>query len=750
MASIKRGSSFNASIWPGFVDAMTALLLVLMFVLTIFMIVQFTLRETITTQDTQLHYLSAQVASLAEALGLEEQKSQGLEGEVDRLGGELTDANSAAELQAQLIATLTQQAKNQNDRIAAFEAQVTSFEAQVATLLSERDQLRIEQAALSDDLAAAEGQNTAMAARISEAEAANLRIMSEKEALQLALAKARDEIDQSVEEARLAAAKREALEALIAETQKNIAERDTSLQAALAALSETKTALGSTKEDLENQLARMAADLAASRAAHAGEAKTAAELQARLDVLEKGLSDSEKDRLAVEAAAAQLRAELEASKQTLTEEEKSRLAEAAAAEALRQRLANAETQLSDEEKSRLAEAAAAEALREKLKNAQTELTAMTLALEEKRKEAENTLTLLAAAEASRKDLDLSLAEALIGKDRAENDRRTARQKITALEDDRKNLTARLAAVVAQLEATGSESGKLLADADAKRSELEARLAAALAAKIAAENQIDDTLSKSEQQRILLAKANEELSDEKAKSAETQREMALLNQQTAVLRKQLASLQGLLDDAKAREADAQVQISSLGADLNIALAQKVAEEKRRAELEEAERKRLEVEARNLERFKSEFFGLMRDVLGNREGVKIVGDRFVFASEVLFPAGSAEMSNAGQGEIAKVAALINEVRDKIPPEIDWILRVDGHTDNVPLTGTGQFKDNWELSQARALSVVRYMIDDLGIPANRLAATGFGEFQPINSGDSREARAQNRRIELKFTER
>ena len=142
--------------------------------------------------------------------------------------------------------------------------------------------------------------------------------------------------------------------------------------------------------------------------------------------------------------------------------------------------------------------------------------------------------------------------------------------------------------------------------------------------------------------------------------------------------------------------------------------------------------------------------MRDLLANREGVRIVGDRFVFSSEVLFSAGSVDLSDEGKAQIAKVAGLIRDVSDKIPPEIDWILRVDGHTDNVPLGGAGKYHDNWELSQGRALSVVRYMIDFLEIPSNRLAATGFGEFQPINSDDTPEARAQNRRIELKFTER
>ena len=132
------------------------------------------------------------------------------------------------------------------------------------------------------------------------------------------------------------------------------------------------------------------------------------------------------------------------------------------------------------------------------------------------------------------------------------------------------------------------------------------------------------------------------------------------------------------------------------------------------------------------------------------MRIQGDRFVFSSEVLFPPGGAVLSAEGKREIAKVADILRNIVEDIPPEIDWVIRVDGHTDDVPLSGFGAFADNWELSQARALSVVKYMINFLGIPPNRLAANGFGQYQPVATGDSEAAHAQNRRIELKFTER
>jgi chemotaxis protein MotB len=241
-------------------------------------------------------------------------------------------------------------------------------------------------------------------------------------------------------------------------------------------------------------------------------------------------------------------------------------------------------------------------------------------------------------------------------------------------------------------------------------------------------------------------------------------VALLNEQIAQLTAQLGALQGLLDAAAAKDVAAKVQIETLGGQLNSALAQVAGEQRRRAELEEVERKRLEVEAarlaaeateakdeaRQLERFRSEFFGQLRDLLAGREGVRVVGDRFVFSSEVLFQPGAADLAPEGQAQIAGVAETLSEIADRIPPGIDWIIRVDGHTDNVPLSGEGEFRDNWELSQARALAVVRYMQDALGFPPERMAATGFGEYRPVAAGDSPEARAQNRRIELKLTER
>ncbi|WP_117191832.1 peptidoglycan -binding protein [Rhizobium terrae] len=220
----------------------------------------------------------------------------------------------------------------------------------------------------------------------------------------------------------------------------------------------------------------------------------------------------------------------------------------------------------------------------------------------------------------------------------------------------------------------------------------------------------------------------QLSQEQQVSARAASQIELLNQQIAALRAQIAAIEQALQASEAKDASSQAQIADLGRRLNVALAQRVQE---------------------LNRYRSDFFGRLREILSDRENIRIVGDRFVFQSEVLFPVGGNELDPAGRVEMDKLATALLDLAKEIPAEINWVLRVDGHTDNSPLSGTGRYRDNWELSSARATSVVKYLISK-GVPANRLVAAGFGEFQPIAQGDTPEAKSQNRRIELKLTER
>lgn len=213
----------------------------------------------------------------------------------------------------------------------------------------------------------------------------------------------------------------------------------------------------------------------------------------------------------------------------------------------------------------------------------------------------------------------------------------------------------------------------------------------------------------------------------AANEEATRQIALLNQQILAMRQQLAALQEALEASEAANEAANVQIAELGERLNAALASKVQE---------------------LARYRSEFFGRLREVLGENPNVRIVGDRFVFQSEVLFAQGEATLGAEGQVQLAQFAETLREITTQIPGDIDWILRVDGHTDSVPIQ-TARFPSNWELSAARAISVVKFLIGE-GIPADRMVAAGFGEFQPLAGGESAEALSRNRRIEMKLDQR
>lgn len=551
------GHRFSTNIWPGFVDALATLLMVLVFVLTIFTVMQSVLRDQITDQDDtiteqdqvisgqeqvisgqerRLQQLGQQVAALGQALTVSEDREGALQ---DRLA----TAQAEARDRAARITRLSTQLETSQGELTQVRSRLTDFEAEVAALMAaraaDRDQADAAQQQLQTQLS--EQQNRTSAA-------------------ELAVAAARREIDDQAEQARLAAARREALEALTADLRR------------------------------ENQ-----------------------ETTARADALQAALTDAEA--------------------------------------------------------ARLTDAEAARALRERLEQADAELTAMTLSLEESRQRAEETLTLLAGANAAR-------------------DRATV------------------------------QAQKALTDA--------------------------------ERQAALLATAEQALSEQQTLSADGQRRVALLNEQVASLTAQLGSLQALLDAAGDEQRQAELRVENLGQQLNAALLLAAEEKDRRLSLEEQARQRAEEEARDLARYRSEFFGRLSEILSGREGVQVVGDRFVFQSEVLFRPGEATLSAAGQEQVARVARMLSEISGDIPPEIDWIIRVDGHTDSTRLSGTGRYRDNWELSQGRALAVVRYMIDELGFPATRLAATGFADTRPIAQGTAADVLAANRRIELKLTER
>jgi len=270
-------------------------------------------------------------------------------------------------------------------------------------------------------------------------------------------------------------------------------------------------------------------------------------------------------------------------------------------------------------------------------------------------------------------------------------------------------TTQLSQTQAQLEGSQDEAARLAADINAL-AELKRQLESEIATRLA---EVETTRDKLAVQTEL--------------SAKSAAQVELLNRQLAALRQQLGEITAALELARATSASKDLQIEDLGRQLNLALADKV---------------------NQLARYRSDFFGKLREALGNREDIVIVGDRFVVPAGLLFASGSDELGEVGRLQLDRIASTLREVTREVPADVDWVLRIDGHTDRQPIK-TARFPSNWELSSARAIAIVKHLIA-AGIPPQRLAANGFGEFQPLTRGDDPDALARNRRIEIQLTNR
>ena len=296
--------------------------------------------------------------------------------------------------------------------------------------------------------------------------------------------------------------------------------------------------------------------------------------------------------------------------------------------------------------------------------------------------------------------------------------------------------AKLAATQRQLDDMRAQAAALDRTVTANRATIEARLSdlAKMAEQVRALTALRDDLERQAQDAAVRATTEQQRREAVAVQLDASRtlsdsaraQVALLTQQVEQLRAQLGSIGAALEVSQAAAKNKDVQIANLGSRLNAALAQRVEE---------------------LQRYRSDFFGKLREVLSNRPGITVVGDRFVFQSEVLFPVGNADLTGPGQEQIHQLATTLKQISAEIPPDVNWLLRVDGHADRQPV-GAGRFS-NWELSAGRAITMVKMLIAD-GIPANRLAATGFAEYQPLDTSDTPEAYARNRRIEIRLTDR
>jgi chemotaxis protein MotB len=287
--------------------------------------------------------------------------------------------------------------------------------------------------------------------------------------------------------------------------------------------------------------------------------------------------------------------------------------------------------------------------------------------------------------------------------------------------------------IAVLESLRDELKQQLAASNAQSADLQQKLGASQTAATGLQQQLSQSQAQSADLKRQLdatlaqvASLKEQLGTSAQQASESELQIGLLNRQLLALRDQLGKLAVALNASEAKAKADEVQVFDLGKRLNEALASKVEE---------------------LARYRSEFFGKLREVLGNRPDVQIVGDRFIFQSEVLFATGSADIGEGGKHQLAAFADTLKNIAERIPTDIDWLLRVDGHTDKQPYNGL--YGGNWELSTARAIAVVKFLIEQ-GVPPNRLVAAGFGEFRPLVDGDTQEDYRRNRRIELKLDQR
>ena len=645
MAIMRRGNvRVVNNTWPGFVDAMAALLLVLTFVLSIFMVVQSVLRDTIVNQDRVLNNLYVQISDLHEVLELTET--------------ELVESEMESRLQQITISTLNVSVNEAMQKIDEFKETIDQLLSDKLNLERTLDRKSSELNSKIEELVNAEGMIVSLSTK--------MEILSlEKTELENLLAFLRSDLLGSKNLLIEANAKLVSFEEQVASL---IAQR-TDLRMNIANLEEE-----SIKSLTRSKAARLA--LASARSEISIEQENARLAAARAELLESEILALKEQQIRSTTELEEIEVKLDQTDLALYLAQENLMELEFERDSLVNKLAETVETLSEIEKQTLAEKIVTARLRKSLEEEkeETSLLALTLAGERKR-----AIELLSSLALIREEKDF------------------------------------LSDTTIQLQADKKDLEKTLAFREILMREMEVELIKS------------QEISDIDSSRILKLESD-------AKSLGTR----------------LAELQALLDKSNESDAKKNIQIETLGKNLNAALARVATEQKLRADLEEAERKRIENEAKDLRSYRSEFFGEMKKIMSEIKGIKIVGDRFLFSSEVLFSSASAELNRDGKVQISAVAEKLKKVTDNIPEGIRWILRVDGHTDSLPLISNSQYKDNWELSQARALAVVKFLIEEEEFPADKLAATGFGSHQPLAIGNSPSDFGQNRRIELKITEK
>jgi chemotaxis protein MotB len=650
MARSRREQRTHSDIWPGFVDALSTLLLVLIFVLVVFVLGQFFLNQLVARQDTRLQELEASIATLAAELDLEQATSADLRLSVTRLTSDLQAAQSDREDALGLLAEV----EAERDE---FRDQLFLIEDEQALLTQTLNEMRIE-AARAEALEAELQQSIDLRGRLEE---------------ELALARETIAADQETIEVQLAQ---------LVQLRRDIA------------------ALEQVRADLELEVVETSALLEASRLARADAVDEIARLA---DALEAARAEA--DRL--EVTVAELSGVVDASE--------------AETRTLEQELTRLSALLRTTEEERAASERQVEELTARLEAAESE--SETVAVERDRLAA----LLLAAQTASEQraeridELAQQLEEArdLSG----ERERRVA--ELVALLEETRGTRDLTETTVEDLRAAREQLMAELTAVRDRSAELEERLSTEEERTALAQRQLEERDLRIEELLRSAGRTEEALATEQTLSREALNQVELLNRQVNALRVQLAALEQTLELERDRIEEQQVTIADLGSKLNMALASRVEE---------------------LSRFRSEFFGRLRQILGDRPDVRIVGDRFVFQSEVLFPTASADIETGGREELRQLAATIREVMAELPTDVPWVLQVNGHTDRRPIS-TPEFPSNWELSTARAINVGKYLISQ-GIPPERIAVAGFAHFQPLDDRQDEIAYRRNRRIEIKLT--
>ncbi|SFK39742.1 peptidoglycan -binding protein [Falsiroseomonas stagni] len=767
----KGGGGLEA--WPGYVDALSTLLMVIIFVLLVFVLAQGFLSVALSSRDRALERLNRQVSELSELLALERGQAEELRTGLSRNAEELRASSAAREALARnfsilreerdRLATERESTRAERDRLAARIADLDLAAGGGAARIAELE------GRLAEALARAEAAGGDAAATVRTLTDAQRLLAAERAALEAVrrdLSAARDQSatltrDLSQERGTREATQRELVQE---RTTREATQRDLAMaRSEITALSGNLAAERDQRAQRERELAEartqgqaLSRDLTAERDQRAQRERELAEARTQGQALSRDLAAEREQRAQRDRELAEARAQGQALSRDLTA---TRQARDSATESLEARRREAEALARDLAAARASLAAAQRdiaTLREEAAALDRTVRADRATIEARLSDIARLTDQIRGLEALRDQLERQAAAALARAGDEERLRGTAEAALGEAQRLLANVTGRATTAerdTAEAAARANAADRAAAEAAARTATAErlageARQAAGVAdaravaaERVAQESQraaqdadraraaatlLATEASRRAQEADRARAAADGQAAEYARLSESARaQVALLTRQLEALRAELARVAATLEAEENAGRDKDVQIVNLGQRLNAALAARVEE---------------------LQQYRSDFFGRLRRVLGDRPEVRIVGDRFVFQSEVLFPVGGAELSPGGQQQVRDLARVLIDLAAQFPPDLAWVLRVDGHADRSPIRGGGRFASNWELSAARSIAVAQLLMQE-GLPANRLAAAAFGDTQPLDDRDTPDAFARNRRIELRL---